>query len=130
MDVRKEERSIGELFSDLANDTTALVRKEVQLAKIELGQKAAEVGKHVGLIAVSGGVAYAGLLAVVAAVILLLGNYMPVWLSALIVGLLVLGVGYFLGQQQLSALKQMDPTPRATVQTLKQDKEWAKEQMR
>jgi Putative Actinobacterial Holin-X, holin superfamily III len=126
----KEERSIGELFSQLANDTTRLVRQELLLAKVELGQKAAEIGKQVGLIALGGAVAYAGLLAIVAALILVLGQYIPVWLSALIVGLVVMGIGYLLSQQHLSALKHLDPTPRATVETLKEDKEWAKQQMR
>lgn len=127
---RKEERSIGELFSQLANDTTTLVRQEVRLAKVELGHKAAQVGRQVGLIALGGGVAYAGLLAVMAAVIVLLGQYVAVWLSALIVGVVVMGIGYYLGRQQLDALKQLDATPKATVETLKEDKEWAKGQMR
>jgi Putative Actinobacterial Holin-X, holin superfamily III len=130
MAERKEERSIGELFSQLANDTTSLVRQEVLLAKVELGQKATEVGRQVGLVALGGGVAYAGLLAVVAAMILLLAQYIPVWLSALIIGLAIMGTGYFLIQRHLNALKHLDPTPRATVDTLKQDKEWVKEQMR
>jgi xanthine/uracil permease len=126
----KEERSIGELFSQLANDTTRLVRQELLLAKVELGQKAADIGRQVGLIALGGAVAYAGLLAIVAALILVLGQYIPVWLSALVVGLVVLGIGYLLSQQHLNALKHLDPTPRATVETLKEDKEWAKQQMR
>jgi xanthine/uracil permease len=127
---QRQERSIGELLSQLANDTTKLVRQEVLLAKVELGQKAAEVGKRVGLIAVGGAVAYAGVLAIVAALILLLAEYMPAWVSALIVGLVVAGIGYFLSQHHLNALKHLDATPRATVDTLKEDKEWAKQQMR
>ena len=130
MQDRKEERSLGELFSELANETTRLVRQEVQLAKIELGQKAADVGKRVGLIALGGAVAYAGLLAVVAALILIVAHFTPVWLAALIVGLAIIGIGYFLIQQQLNALKNADLTPRATVETLKQDKDWAREQIR
>jgi xanthine/uracil permease len=126
----QQERSLGELFSELANETTRLVRDEVQLAKIELGQKASEVGKRVGLIAVGGAVAYAGLLAAVAALILLIARFMPPWLAALVVGVVVLGIGYYLIQQQLNALKNADLTPRATVETLKQDKEWVREQTR
>ena len=130
MQERKEERSLGELFSELASETTRLVRQEVLLAKIELGQKASTVGKRVGLIAVGGAVAYAGLLAVIAAVVLLIAHFMPVWLAALIVGVVVMGAGYFLIQQHLNALKNADLTPRATIETLKQDKQWAREQIR
>jgi uncharacterized membrane protein YqjE len=126
----KEELSIGELFSRLATETTTLVRQEVQLAKVELGQKASQVGKQVGLIGLGGAVAYAGFLAVIAAVILLLAQFLPAWLAALAIGILVTAIGYYMSQQHLNALKQLDPTPRATVETLKQDKEWAKEQMR
>jgi xanthine/uracil permease len=127
---RKEERSIGELFSELANDTATLVRQEVRLARVELGQKAAQVGKQVGLIGLGGAVAYAGLLAVIAGVIALLAQYISAWLSALIVGLLVMGIGYYLSRREIDALKQLDVTPKATVETLKEDKEWVKGQMR
>jgi len=130
MAERKEERSIGELFAQLASDTAALLRQEVQLAKVELGQKATKVGRQIGLIVVGGAVAYAGLLAVVASLILLLAQHFPPWLSALIVGLVITGIGYYLSRQQLNALKRLDPTPRDTLETLKEDKEWAKEQMR
>ena len=127
---RQEEPSIGELFAQLATDTSSLVRQEVQLAKVELGVKAKQLGKDVGLVAIGGAVAYAGLLAVIAAVILLVAQYIAPWLSALLIGLVVLAIGYFLSQQHLNALKHFDPTPQATIETLKQDKEWAKEQMR
>ena len=126
----KEALSIGELVSRLASDTSALVRQEVRLAKTEFGQKAAQVGKVLGLVALGGAVAYAGVLAIVAALIILLGQYMAAWLAALIVGAVILGAGYFLARQQLDALKKLDPTPKATIETLKEDKEWAKEQLR
>ena len=74
--------------------------------------------------------AYAGLLAIVAGLIVLLGQYLAVWLSAFIVGVAVAGVGYYLIQGQLAEFKHLDPTPRATIETLKQDKEWVKEQIK
>lgn len=125
-----EQRSIGDLLSQLANETTSLVRQEVQLAKVELGQKAAKVGKEIGLVSAGGAVAYAGFLAVIAAVILLLAEHMAPWVAALLVGAVLIGIGFFLTQQHLRALTTIDPTPRATIETLKQDKEWAKEQLR
>ena len=56
----KDDRSLGELFSELAQETSTLVRQEVQLAKTEMGQKASRVGKDVGFLAAGGAVAYAG----------------------------------------------------------------------
>ena len=126
----KDDRSLGELFSELAQDTSTLVRKEVQLAKTEMSQKASRVGKDVGFLAVGGAVAYAGLLAVLAGVIVLLGQVIPMWLSALLVGLVVAGVGYFLVRRGLEALKREDLAPRQTIETLKEDQQWAKDQMR
>jgi len=126
----KETQSIGDLVARLAGDTSTLLRQEVQLAKVELSRKAAETGKHIGLIAVDGGVAYAGLLAIVAALVLFLGEYMPFWLSALITGVVVGGIGYYFARRQLDALQHLDPVPRATVETMKENKEWAKEQLR
>ena len=126
----KETQSIGDLVARLAGDTSTLLRQEVQLAKVELSRKAAETGKHIGLIAVGGGVAYAGLLAIVAALVLFLGEYMAFWLSALITGVVVGGIGYYFARRQLDALQHLDPVPRATVETMKENKEWAKEQLR
>jgi hypothetical protein len=128
MERQKDDRSIGELFAELANETSTLVRQEVQLAKTEITQKVTSAGKDAGMIGAGGALAYAGLLAIIAAVIIGLGQLIPMWLSALIVGLVVVGIGYMLIQQGLTALKRIDPTPRQTIESLKEDKEWAKEQ--
>ena len=124
----RDDRSLGELFSELSQETTTLIRQEVNLAKTEMSQKASRVGKDVGFMAAGGAVAYAGLLAIVAGVIALLGLVIPLWLSALLVGLVVAAIGYFLVKRGLDALKQEDLAPRETIETLKEDKEWAKEQ--
>lgn len=124
----RDDRSIGELFAELAQETSTLVRQEVQLAKTEMGQKASRVGKDVGFLAAGGAVAYTGLLAIIAGVIFLLGLAIPLWLSALLVGIVVAIVGYFLVKKGLDALKQEDLAPQETITTLKEDKEWAKDQ--
>ena len=95
-----------------------------------MSQKASRVGKDVGFLAAGGAVAYAGLLAILAGVIVLLGQVIPMWLSALLVGLVVAGVGYFLVRKGLDALKREDLAPRQTIETLKEDQQWAKDQTR
>jgi hypothetical protein len=55
---------------------------------------------------------------------------LPWWLSALLVGLVVVGVGYMLVQKGLSALKHEDLAPRQTIESIKEDTRWAKEQVR
>jgi xanthine/uracil permease len=128
MQPSRDDRSLGELFSELAQETSTLVRQEVNLAKVEMSQKASRAGKQVGVLAAGGAVAYAGLLAILAAVIVLLNNIMPLWASALLVGVVVAVVGYLLVRRALDALKREDFTPRETMETLKEDQQWAKEQ--
>lgn len=124
----RDDRSLGELFSELAQETSTLVRQEVTLAKTEVSDKASRAGKHVGILAAGGALAYAGLLAILAAVIVLLNMVMPLWVAALLVGLVVVVVGYLLVRRGLDALKREDFTPRETIETLKEDQRWAKDQ--
>lgn len=125
-----DERSLGELFAELARETSTLVRQEVNLAKTELSQKAGQVGKDAGLVGAGGAIAYAGFLALIAGVILGLGTLIPLWLSAIIVGLVVAGVGYTTLQRGREGLKRADLTPRQTLETLKEDTAWVKDQTR
>ncbi len=130
MQSGRDDRSLGELFAELAQETGTLVRQEVELARVELGQKASRLGRDIAALAIGGAVAYAGVLALVAAAILALGEAgLPWWLSALIVGIVVAGVGYALVARARTALKAADLAPRQTVETLKEDREWAKEQI-
>jgi xanthine/uracil permease len=130
MQQSRDNRSLGELFSELAQETSTLVRQEVNLAKTEMGHKASRAGKHIGVLAAGGAVAYAGLLAILAGVIVLLDNVMPLWASALLVGVVVAIVGYLLVRRALDALKREDFAPRETIETLKEDQQWAKDQTR
>src|SRR3954469_13675661 len=89
------DRSLGELFADLAHESSTLVRQEIELARAELSDKAASFARDVAFLAIGGAVLYAGLLAVLAALIIVLGSAgVPWWLSALLGGIIVLGVGY------------------------------------
>lgn len=128
MHQRRDEPSLGELFSDLTREMTTLVRQEVRLATTEIGQKSSVIGKNVAFLAVGGAIAYAGLLAIIAAVIMIFAVFIPWWLSALIVGIGIAGVGYFLVQKGIDSLKEIDLTPKQTLRTIKEDVEWAKQQ--
>ena len=129
MQPMKQERSLGELFSELAGETSTLVRQEVALAKAELTQKAAYVGRNVGLLVVGGAFVFAAFLALMAAAVIGLSNAMPWWAAALVVGVVVGIVGGALLFKAAYALKETDVTPRQTVETLKEDAQWVKEKM-
>jgi len=128
-EILREERSLGDLFSELAEETSTLVRQEVALAQTELTEKATKVGKNVGFLVVGGAIGYAALLAVLAAVVIGLAAFIPAWLAALIVGLGVGAAAYMIISPALEALKKADLTPRETVRSLKEDAQWLKKQM-
>jgi hypothetical protein len=130
MDRQQDDRSLGDLFAELSHEMSTLVRQEVTLAKTELSQKAATAGRNVGFLAVGGAVAYAGFLALLAAAAIILALFLPLWLAALIVGVIVTAVGAALVQKGLSTLRQMELVPKETVQTLKEDKVWAKKEIK
>lgn len=130
MNESRADKPLGELFSDLASEMSNLVRQEVTLAKVEVGQTAKHVGRNIGYLIVGGAIAYAALLAVLAAIILLLDNVMPSWGASLLVGVVVAGIGGLLIGKAVSALQQTDVTPRETVETLKEDAAWVKQQIK
>lgn len=125
-----QERSIGELFGELSQDVALLVRQEAQLAKTEMQQKLSKVTTDLVALATGGVVALVGGLALTAALILLLIDPIGVtpWLAALLVGAAMAIIGWVLLQRGLKDLKRTDPTPRRTVESIKDDIQWAKEQ--
>jgi hypothetical protein len=127
--MQRDERSIGELFSELAGETSTLVRQEMALAQAEMTRKATKAGKNVGYLAIGGAVGYAGLLAIIAGVIMGLSYLMPAWIAALLVGVVIAIASYLLISSGLAALKNMDPKPTETVETIKEDARWLKNQV-
>jgi hypothetical protein len=125
---QREDRSLGELFAELSRETSTLVRQEINLAKTEMTHKATSVAKDIAYMAAGGAIAYVGLIVLAFALVYALAEFIWPWLSALIVGLVVAGIGYALVQKGLTALKQTSLKPEKTIETLKEDKEWAKEQ--
>ena len=135
----KDERSLGDLFSELASETSNLVKQEVALAQVEITQKATRVGTNVGYLAAGGAVGYTALLVILAAVVIGLTQLISrltdwqlitsAWIAAAIVGLIVGVVAYMLITSALAKLKNTDLAPRQTVETLKEDAQWLKDQV-
>jgi hypothetical protein len=122
-----DDRSVGELLAKLSQETAELVRREVRLAETEITQKAYRAGKNAGFVAAGGAVAYAGLLAIVAGMIMLLGRSRRPWLSAFLIGLSVAGAGSLLALKGLEALRQEGVTPQETFETLEENREWLRD---
>jgi hypothetical protein len=120
------ERPIGELVKDLSAQTSTLVRKEIELARAELQQKGKVAGKGAGMLA---GAAVAGLLALgalTAALIALLDKAMATWVAAVIVMALWAVVALVLAKAGQKALQRATPPAPQTVETVKEDIQWAK----
>ncbi|CAN5628893.1 MAG: phage holin family protein [Pyrinomonadaceae bacterium] len=125
----KDDQSLGDLFSSLAAETGTLIRQEVSLAQVELTQKAVIVGKNVGFLVVGGAVGYAALLVLLSAVVIILSNFIPLWASALLVGAVVGIISFFLVSSALAELKKTDLAPHETVESIKEDAQWLKDQV-
>jgi hypothetical protein len=124
----QETRPLGEIVGDLSRDLSDLVRQEMDLAKVELKHELQKIGKGAGLL---GGAGVAGLLTAIflsLAATWLLDNWMPVELSALIVGLLWAVVAAVLAARGRRNLQQANPQLPTTQQTLKEDVQWARAQ--
>jgi len=121
------DRPIGELLKQLANETTTLVRQELDLAKAEMREKAGKAGPGFGMWGAAGLTALLALGSLTAFLILALDGVMPNWLAALIVGLVyaaIAGVLYVTGKQRVE--EAGSPVPQKTIETVKEDVEWAK----
>jgi hypothetical protein len=130
MDAPRTERSLGELFSDLSQKTTLLIRQEVQLAKTELSQKAAQAGRGGAMLGAGGVVVNAALLTFVATIVLLLVQLgLDAWAAAGLTAVLLAGVGYVLVRSGLQKLKQ-PMTPVETVDSIKETAQWLKNETR
>ena len=129
MQIQKDERSLGDLFSELAAETGTLVRQEVALAQVEITGKATRVGKQVGYLAVGGAIGYAAMLAIMAGIIIGLSNFIPAWIAALLVGGIVAGVSFFLVSSAIERLKNTNLKPEESVESIKEDAQWLKNQL-
>jgi uncharacterized membrane protein YqjE len=121
------ERPVGELLKQLANETSTLMRQELELAKAEMREKAGKAGPGFGMWGAAGITGLLALGSLTAFLILALDGAMPNWLAALIVGLAyaaVAGVLYLSGKRRVEDAGS--PVPEQTVETLKEDVQWAK----
>lgn len=124
-----DERSLGELFTELSRETGTLIRKEVELATTEMTAKARVAGGHVGMVAAGGALAHAGLLVILAAFVVGLAQLgITPWLAATIVGVATAGIGYLLVNRGLAALRQTSIAPTRAIEAIKETATWTTRQ--
>jgi predicted lipid-binding transport protein (Tim44 family) len=125
------DQPIGELLKQLSEETTTLVRQELDLAKAEMAQKGKQAGIGAGMFGGAGVGALLGLAALTTAAIAALDSAMALWLAAVIVGLLWLAVAGVLALQGKRKVQAATPpVPQQTQESVKEDVEWAKTRAR
>jgi hypothetical protein len=125
------ERPLPELLKQLSEETTRLVRQEIELAKAEVTQKGKQAGIGAGLFGAAGVIGFLALAALTTCFILALDAVMPAWLAALLVAVVYGAIAAVLALRGRSKVKQaVPPVPEQTIETVKEDVEWAKTQMR
>ena len=126
--VDQRDQSIGDLLKQLSQETTMLVRKELELAKAEVTEKGKQAGVGAGMV---GGAGAAGLMALIALTLTLIfamDTFMKGWLAALIVTLIWGAVAGVLALQGRNRIKEATPPAPQTIETVKEDVQWAKNQ--
>jgi uncharacterized membrane protein YqjE len=128
-DTDMRERPIGELVKELAGQTSTLVRQEIQLAQAEVTAKGKRAGRGAGMLAAAAAAGLLALIALTAVLIAALDTAMPLWLAALIVTVLWAVIGAVLAARGRKELQQAaPPVPEQTMETVKEDIQWAKTQ--
>lgn len=127
MESHRMDRSIGELFSDLSQQTGELVRQEMRLAKAELSEKLSGLGAHAMKIGVAAAFGLAAVIAVAGTVALLLIEIgVEPWLAALITAAAFGMTAFVLVQSAITALRKKSIAPVETIHTLKETTQWVK----
>jgi hypothetical protein len=121
------ERPIGEVAKSLTSDLSLLLRQEIDLAKAEMAEKGRTAAPGLGMFGGAGIVALCAAGALTAFLILVLSTFLPDWAAALIVGAVLAAVAYVLVQQGKERVADAGtPVPEQTIETVKEDVEWAK----
>ena len=125
MAAPNDERSIGELFAELSRETSVLVRKEMELATTEMTSKLKTAGSHAAIVAAGGALVHAGLLVLLATIVIALAQLgVAPWLSALIVAVVVMAVGYVLVATGIGKMRATSLAPTQTMESLKETATW------
>ena len=126
--TRGDERSLGDIVSDISSGLSDLVRQELDLAKAELKEEAGRAGKGVGMLGGAGLAAHMLLVFLSLTAVFALDLALPLWLAALIVTAVWGAVAAVLALTGRAALKKSHPELPKTQQTLKEDAQWARAQ--
>lgn len=121
--------SLGDTVTGIIQDLQEIVRGEVQLAKTELKEDASTLGKALGMIGAAVFLGLVGFIFLMLGVTYLLNKSLEMWLAAGIVGVVLLIIGAIVGMVGKNQMQQAKLVPDQTIESVKEDKEWASRQI-
>jgi uncharacterized membrane protein YqjE len=125
-----QQEGVAPLISDLLKDLQDLVRGEFKLAKVELRESVSNASRGAGMIAAGAVVCLVGFIVLMLGVAYLLDLWMPMWVAAGIVGIVLLVIGAIVALSGKSSLSSQNLTPDQTIDSLKEDQTWAKQEIK
>jgi xanthine/uracil permease len=131
MEHREDSRGIGDLLGDLGRQVSTLVRKEIDLARVEVTSSVGRMSRGAAMAGAGGALVYAGLLVLLLAVVLgLIQAGMDAWLAALIVAVVVMVIGGVITSMGVKQMQSTELAPKQTAETVRENVEFVKEQMK
>jgi hypothetical protein len=126
-DNQLRERPLGEVAKELTSDLSLLMRQEIELAKAEMAEKGRTAAPGLRMVGGAGIVALCAAGAITAFLVLVFSIFLPEWAAALIVGAALAAIAYVLIKQGKERVAEAGkPVPEQTIETVKEDVEWAK----
>jgi len=131
MDQREEGRGIGDLLGDLGRQVSTLVRKEIDLARVEVTSSVGRMSRGAAMAGAGGALLYAGLLVLLLAIVLgLIQAGIDAWLAALIVAIVVVVLGGVVTSMGVKQMQATELAPKQTAETVRENVEFVKEQIK
>jgi hypothetical protein len=126
----EQERSLMSLFSDLLRETSSLVHNEAELAKVEISEKVSQVSNGLAELAIGGLIVFAGFIVTLIAIANGLAHILPPeqadWLAPLIVGVVVMVIGFIALQRGRRNVKPENLAPERTMESMRRDAQMVK----
>lgn len=128
MATPQTQRTVADVLQDIVANIQQIIRDEFRLAQVELKEKGARASRPAGMLAIGASLGLYALGFTLLAAMFALSIVMPHWLAALLLALFLGVSAVALVSAGLGALKRIDPVPGKTVQTVKENVQWVKEQ--
>ena len=130
IEAMTRERSAGDVLKDIIGNVQEIIRSEVRLAKVETVQEIGKAGTASKIIAIGGVLGLYGGAFILLAIVYALSTVMAAWLAALIVGIALAIPAAVMVSRGMDEIKRVSPAPERTIETVKENVEWMKNQTR